>query len=166
MRFHQSVRPVYGSRTREATQRTVREVRYESGTNEFPAVEKKSQSRPPSNGFPRVFMPYRFDRLAQENSCLRIKLLGDCYYCVSGLPEHRPDHANCCVQMGLDMIDAITWVQFARPPAAHGVKRSPFGFLCTAQSGVTLGDSRGVGLRCDGSQFPPPPAPPRFNCLL
>lgn len=50
----------------------------------------------------------RFDRLAQENSCLRIKLLGDCYYCVSGLPEPRPDHANCCVQMGLDMIDAIT----------------------------------------------------------
>ncbi|XP_025408050.1 adenylate cyclase type 5 isoform X1 [Sipha flava] len=53
----------------------------------------------------------RFDRLAQENSCLRIKLLGDCYYCVSGLPEHRPDHANCCVQMGLDMIDAITLVR-------------------------------------------------------
>ncbi|KAE9537423.1 hypothetical protein AGLY_006446 [Aphis glycines] len=53
----------------------------------------------------------RFDRLAQENACLRIKLLGDCYYCVSGLPEHRPDHANCCVQMGLDMIDAITLVR-------------------------------------------------------
>ncbi|XP_050521832.1 adenylate cyclase type 5 isoform X3 [Daktulosphaira vitifoliae] len=53
----------------------------------------------------------RFDRLAQENSCLRIKLLGDCYYCVSGLPEPRPDHANCCVQMGLDMIDAITLVR-------------------------------------------------------
>uniref|UniRef100_A0A1B0GMZ0 adenylate cyclase n=1 Tax=Phlebotomus papatasi TaxID=29031 RepID=A0A1B0GMZ0_PHLPP len=39
--------------------------------------------------------------------CLRIKLLGDCYYCVSGLPEARPDHAHCAVEMGLDMIDAI-----------------------------------------------------------
>ncbi|GIY21020.1 adenylate cyclase type 5 [Caerostris extrusa] len=29
----------------------------------------------------------RFDKLASENHCLRIKLLGDCYYCVSGLPE-------------------------------------------------------------------------------
>ena len=49
----------------------------------------------------------RFDRLASEHHCLRIKLLGDCYYCVSGLPEPRPDHAHCCVEMGLDMIDAI-----------------------------------------------------------
>ncbi|EFN73315.1 Adenylate cyclase type 5 [Camponotus floridanus] len=53
----------------------------------------------------------RFDRLASEHHCLRIKLLGDCYYCVSGLPEPRPDHAHCCVEMGLDMIDAITLVR-------------------------------------------------------
>ena len=45
--------------------------------------------------------------LFQENHCLRIKILGDCYFCVSGLPESRPDHARCAVEMGLDMIDAI-----------------------------------------------------------
>lgn len=50
----------------------------------------------------------RFDKLALEHHCLRIKLLGDCYYCVSGLPEARPDHAICAVEMGLDMIDAIS----------------------------------------------------------
>ncbi|XP_063914214.1 adenylate cyclase type 6 isoform X1 [Zophobas morio] len=53
----------------------------------------------------------RFDRLAAEHHCLRIKLLGDCYYCVSGLPEARPDHAHCTVEMGLDMIDAIALVR-------------------------------------------------------
>ncbi|XP_045470841.1 adenylate cyclase type 5 isoform X2 [Harmonia axyridis] len=53
----------------------------------------------------------RFDRLAAEHHCLRIKLLGDCYYCVSGLPEARPDHAQCTVEMGLDMIDAIALVR-------------------------------------------------------
>ncbi|XP_043199303.1 adenylate cyclase type 5-like, partial [Amphibalanus amphitrite] len=53
----------------------------------------------------------RFDRLAAEHNCLRIKLLGDCYYCVSGLPEPRPDHAHCCVEMGLDMIEAIALVR-------------------------------------------------------
>ncbi|CAM1322003.1 ADCY5 (predicted) [Pycnogonum litorale] len=53
----------------------------------------------------------RFDKLADEHCCLRIKLLGDCYYCVSGLPEPRPDHAHCCVEMGLDMIDAIGLVR-------------------------------------------------------
>ena len=49
----------------------------------------------------------RFDRIAQENVCTRIKLLGDCYYCVSGLPVSRPQHASNCVNMGLAMIEAI-----------------------------------------------------------
>ncbi|XP_039747499.1 Ca(2+)/calmodulin-responsive adenylate cyclase-like isoform X2 [Pararge aegeria] len=52
----------------------------------------------------------RFDQLANDNHCLRIKILGDCYYCVSGLPEARSDHARCTVEMGLDMIDAIASV--------------------------------------------------------
>ena len=39
------------------------------------------------------------------------QLLGDCYYCVSGLPEARPDHASCAVQMGLDMIETINLVR-------------------------------------------------------
>ncbi|XP_047021474.1 Ca(2+)/calmodulin-responsive adenylate cyclase-like [Helicoverpa zea] len=52
----------------------------------------------------------RFDQLANDNHCLRIKILGDCYYCVSGLPEPRSDHGRCTVEMGLDMIDAIASV--------------------------------------------------------
>ncbi len=43
----------------------------------------------------------------QENNCLRIKILGDCYYCVSGLLDDRNDHAQCAVKMGLDMVEAI-----------------------------------------------------------
>lgn len=49
-------------------------------------------------------------KLFQDNHCLRIKILGDCYYCVSGLPDPRSDHAHCCIEMGLDMIDAIASV--------------------------------------------------------
>ena len=48
--------------------------------------------------------------LPQDNRCLRIKILGDCYYCVSGLPEACRDHARNTVEMGLDMIDAIATV--------------------------------------------------------
>ncbi|KAG4070121.1 hypothetical protein HA402_013364, partial [Bradysia odoriphaga] len=55
----------------------------------------------------------RFDQIAQENQCLRIKILGDCYYCVSGLPISRPQHAENCVNMGLQMIDAIRFVRMA-----------------------------------------------------
>uniref|UniRef100_A0A7N6B652 adenylate cyclase n=1 Tax=Anabas testudineus TaxID=64144 RepID=A0A7N6B652_ANATE len=49
----------------------------------------------------------RFDDIAKVNGCLRIKILGDCYYCVSGLPDPIPSHARNCVQMGLDMCTAI-----------------------------------------------------------
>ncbi|XP_077609409.1 adenylate cyclase type 6 isoform X3 [Crocuta crocuta] len=56
----------------------------------------------------------RFDKLAAENHCLRIKILGDCYYCVSGLPEARADHAHCCVEMGVDMIEAISRIHITR----------------------------------------------------
>ncbi|XP_043192777.1 adenylate cyclase type 2-like [Amphibalanus amphitrite] len=55
----------------------------------------------------------RFDQIAQENQCMRIKILGDCYYCVSGLPVSRPSHAKNCVKMGLQMIDAIRTVRQA-----------------------------------------------------
>ena len=43
----------------------------------------------------------KFDQIAQENQCMRIKILGDCYYCVSGLPVSRPNHAINIVRMGL-----------------------------------------------------------------
>ncbi|OCU01536.1 adenylate cyclase type 4 [Xenopus laevis] len=49
----------------------------------------------------------KFDQIAKDNDCMRIKILGDCYYCVSGLPEFLPNHAKNCVQMGLDMCQAI-----------------------------------------------------------
>ncbi|XP_052281926.1 adenylate cyclase type 9-like isoform X2 [Dreissena polymorpha] len=49
----------------------------------------------------------RFDDLCQKSGCEKISTLGDCYYCVSGCPEPKPDHARCCVEMGLGMIEAI-----------------------------------------------------------
>ncbi|XP_047243592.1 adenylate cyclase type 8 isoform X1 [Girardinichthys multiradiatus] len=53
----------------------------------------------------------RFDRLAEEHHCLRIKILGDCYYCVSGVPEPQLAHARYCVEMGLAMISTIRLVR-------------------------------------------------------
>ncbi|KTG40173.1 hypothetical protein cypCar_00012458 [Cyprinus carpio] len=49
----------------------------------------------------------RFDRLCELTRCEKISTLGDCYYCVAGCPEPLPDHAYCCVDMGLGMIQAI-----------------------------------------------------------
>ncbi|RUS76021.1 hypothetical protein EGW08_016226, partial [Elysia chlorotica] len=44
---------------------------------------------------------------------MRIKILGDCYYCVSGVPTPDKNHALNCVRMGLRMIDAIRDVREA-----------------------------------------------------
>uniref|UniRef100_A0A663MY04 Adenylate cyclase type 4 n=1 Tax=Athene cunicularia TaxID=194338 RepID=A0A663MY04_ATHCN len=38
----------------------------------------------------------KFDQIAKENECMRIKILGDCYYCVSGLPISLQNHAKNC----------------------------------------------------------------------
>jgi class 3 adenylate cyclase len=53
----------------------------------------------------------RFDKLADKYHQLRIKILGDCYYCISGAPVERPDHAVLCVHMGLSMVEAIKSVR-------------------------------------------------------
>ncbi|KAF1751291.1 hypothetical protein GCK72_017845 [Caenorhabditis remanei] len=55
----------------------------------------------------------KFDRDAQRLQCMRIKFLGDCYYCVSGMPVNRPNHADMCVVMGLEMINTIKQVRLA-----------------------------------------------------
>lgn len=59
-----------------------------------------------------MFLP---SSISQDNHCLRVKLLGDCYYCVSQFESDnwktRPDHAVCSVETGLHMINAIKDVQ-------------------------------------------------------
>lgn len=59
-----------------------------------------------------VLFVIKFDYFSlQDNHCLRIKLLGDCYYCISMFDmqtfKPRPDHAVCSVETGLHMIQAI-----------------------------------------------------------
>jgi len=40
---------------------------------------------------------------------MRIKTLGDCYYCVSGMPVARPNHAKNCVKTALSMLQVIEY---------------------------------------------------------
>ncbi|XP_073647806.1 adenylate cyclase type 3 isoform X6 [Tursiops truncatus] len=47
----------------------------------------------------------------QKYHQLRIKILGDCYYCICGLPDYREDHAVCSILMGLAMVEAISYVR-------------------------------------------------------
>lgn len=45
---------------------------------------------------------------------MRIKFLGDCYYCVSGVPIKNKRHAKNCVDLGLRMIEDIREVRMDR----------------------------------------------------
>lgn len=58
----------------------------------------------------------QFDVLANSNNCYRIKLLGDCYYCVSGIKSgnslgRKQDHAHNSVLMAMEMIGALELVR-------------------------------------------------------
>ncbi|OWR42254.1 adenylate cyclase type 2 like protein [Danaus plexippus plexippus] len=56
----------------------------------------------------------RFDEASEEHDVLRIKFLGDCYYCVSGIPKPTVQHAKNCVDLGLEMIHIIKDVRDKR----------------------------------------------------
>ncbi|XP_020630982.1 adenylate cyclase type 3-like [Orbicella faveolata] len=51
-----------------------------------------------------------FDKIGTKNCCQRIKILGDCYYCIAGLDDNKA-HAQCAVEMGRDMISHIAKVR-------------------------------------------------------
>ena len=62
------------------------------------------------------------DWIPQRHQCLRIKILGDCYYCIAGLPTGKDadgetlkdaKHALHSIDMGLEMISMIREVRIA-----------------------------------------------------
>uniref|UniRef100_A0A1B0D5W6 adenylate cyclase n=1 Tax=Phlebotomus papatasi TaxID=29031 RepID=A0A1B0D5W6_PHLPP len=56
----------------------------------------------------------KFDQASEENGVLRIKFLGDCYYCVAGVPAKNANHAKSCIDLGLRMIKDIQEVRQKR----------------------------------------------------
>lgn len=56
----------------------------------------------------------KFDEASKEFNVLRIKFLGDCYYCVAGVPVRNKRHAKSCVDLGLRMIRDIRDVRVSR----------------------------------------------------
>ncbi|XP_017108635.2 adenylyl cyclase X E-like isoform X1 [Drosophila bipectinata] len=56
----------------------------------------------------------RFDMAASIFNVMRIKFLGDCYYCVAGLQQPDPQHAKLAVSLGISMIANIKEVREER----------------------------------------------------
>ncbi|XP_074042743.1 adenylate cyclase type 2 isoform X2 [Leptinotarsa decemlineata] len=56
-----------------------------------------------------------FDDASVKLKVTRIKFLGDCYYCVAGLPpDAAPNPAEACVDLGLEMISTIAKIRKQR----------------------------------------------------
>jgi class 3 adenylate cyclase len=51
-----------------------------------------------------------FDHLAQRHGVEKIKMIGDAYMAVAGVPEPRGDHADAIARMALDMRDSVARV--------------------------------------------------------
>ena len=63
-----------------------------------------------------------FDRLVERHGLEKIRTIGDNYMVAAGAPRRRPDHAQACVRLALDMIDGL-----ARLPPRNG-QRMAFRF--------------------------------------
>lgn len=83
-----------------------------------------------------------FDDVSDKLGVLRIKFLGDCYYCVAGLPpKPTKNHAEACVDLGLEMIRIIKEVRAKRRININmrigihtGKYRKIFKYLCSTLS--------------------------------
>ena len=49
----------------------------------------------------------RFDRRVEELGLEKIKIIGDAYMAVGGLPIPRSEHAHICAEMALGMFDDL-----------------------------------------------------------
>ena len=63
----------------------------------------------------RVFS--KFDRLVSELGIEKIKMIGDAYMVVAGVPERRPDHAEVVAEMALRMIESLDALNANSPTA-------------------------------------------------
>ncbi|MCV7103878.1 adenylate/guanylate cyclase domain-containing protein [Mycobacterium palustre] len=59
-----------------------------------------------------------FDELVDQHGLEKIKVSGDCYMVVSGVPRPRPDHARALADLALDMADVAAR---AKDPHGHPV---------------------------------------------
>ncbi|VDK34104.1 unnamed protein product [Taenia asiatica] len=56
----------------------------------------------------------KFDNLCYNCGCERVGTLGSIYYCVSGCPTPRIDHAECCANLALLMMDVVRGMKYER----------------------------------------------------
>lgn len=65
-----------------------------------------------------------FDEASERHNVLRIKFLGDCYYCVSGVPTPNSQHAKSCVDLGKYVLKLYIYIYISCIFIIYTIKNS------------------------------------------
>lgn len=67
-------------------------------------------------------MFHRFDDIAERNGVEKIKTIGDCYMCASGLPARSLTHAHNVARFGLQLLEAVGHGDFVNPATQEALR--------------------------------------------
>ena len=99
-----------------------------------------------------------FDRLAQKHNVTKVKTIGDCYMCVSGIPKQEKEHALKMCAFALDMLKFVEGINIQHEVLEKPIWKLRIGIhsgplIANFQTGVfdVWGDSVNIAARMESS---------------
>ena len=99
-----------------------------------------------------------FDRLAQKHNVTKVKTIGDCYMCVSGIPKQEKEHALKMCAFALDMLKFVEGINIQHEVLEKPIWKLRIGIhsgplIANFETGVfdVWGDSVNIAARMESS---------------
>jgi len=99
-----------------------------------------------------------FDRLAQKHNVTKVKTIGDCYMCVSGIPKQEKEHALKMCAFALDMLKFVEGINIQHEVLEKPIWKLRIGvhsgpLIANFQTGAfdVWGDSVNIAARMESS---------------
>ena len=99
-----------------------------------------------------------FDRLAQKHNVTKVKTIGDCYMCVSGIPKQEKEHALKMCAFALDMLKFVEGINIQHEVLEKPIWKLRIGIhsgplIANFQAGAfdVWGDSVNIAARMESS---------------
>ena len=99
-----------------------------------------------------------FDRLAQKHTVTKVKTIGDCYMCVSGIPKQEKEHALKMCAFALDMLKFVEGINIQHEVLEKPIWKLRIGIhsgplIANFQAGAfdVWGDSVNIAARMESS---------------
>ena len=99
-----------------------------------------------------------FDRLAKKHNVKKVKTIGDCYMCVSGIPKQEKEHALKMCAFALDMLKFVEGINLQHEVLEKPIWKLRIGIhsgplIANFQTGAfdVWGDSVNIAARMESS---------------